>query len=391
MTELPRSGRSRIVAIAVAAVLIAVGVVVAIRSGGSGHRAHSAGEPVDLSGQRPPVRPRKPGGNGPPAETRSLSKLIGQRIMVGFAGIAPPPGLLDQVRNGTVGGVILFGPNIRSVAQTRSLTGQLQAAARAGGNPPLLVATDQEGGIVRRFPKGPPTLAPPDMTRTGNPAIAYDQGVKTGRLLAQAGVNLDLAPVVDVATSPRSFIAQQRRSFGSDPEKVAAFADQFVRGLQASGVMATAKHFPGIGSALVDTDKKLQRITGSARQLSDALRPYRRLADHVDMVMLATAIFPAYDGTAPAALSSRVQRLLRRDVGFHGVTITDALESPTGSPSATRAGVKAAASGADILLFAGASGDFPALLDAARRGVISRANLQASYERIVTLKRALNP
>ena len=105
--------------------------------------------------------------------------------MVGFAGLAPPQALLDQVRSGTVGGVILFGANIRSVAQTRSLTSQLEAAARAGGNPPLLIATDQEGGIVRRFSNGPPTLAPPDMTRTGNPAVAYDQGVKTGRLLAQ--------------------------------------------------------------------------------------------------------------------------------------------------------------------------------------------------------------
>src|SRR5207302_2519233 len=107
--------------------------------------------------------------------------------------------------------------------------------------------------------------------------------------------------------------------------------------------------------------------------------------------MLATAIFPAYDGTAPAALSSRVQRLLRRDVGFHGVTITDALESPTGSPSAARAAVRAAGSGADIVLFAGPNGDFPTLLDAAGRGVISRGNLEASYARIVSLKRALSP
>jgi beta-N-acetylhexosaminidase len=354
---------NRIAVIAAAAVLIAVGAVVGL----SGHRNHS-----------PPPRP-------------SRARLIGQRIMIGFSGLAPPRKLLVQVRNGTVGGVILFAANIRSIAQTRSLTRQLQASARAGGNPPLFVAIDQEGGIVRRFRSGPPTLAPPDMARTGNPAVAYDQGLKTGRLLAQAGVNLNLAPVVDVATSPRSFIAQQRRSFGSDPDRVADFADQFVRGLKSTGVLATAKHFPGIGSALVDTDNKLQRITGPSRQLSDALLPYRRLASHVDMVMLATAIFPAYDQSAPAALSARVEHLLRDKVGFHGVTITDALESPTGSPSAAQAGVRAAAAGADIVLFAGSSGDFPALLDAARRGVISEANLKGSYKRIVGLKRTLKP
>ena len=312
--------------------------------------------------------------------------------MVGFSGTTPPQSLLQRIQNGTVGGVILFSANVQSILQTRTLTNQLRGAARAGGNPPLLIAVDQEGGSIRRFSSASPDLSPPQMAASGNPSVALKEGKKTGRALSSAGVNVDLAPVVDVATSPQSFIARQGRSFGGNPDTVASFADQFTKGLQRAGVLATAKHFPGVGSAAVDTDNKLETINASRKDLDAALRPYRHLAQSgVDMVMLSTAIFPAYDSSAPAALSRPVQQLLRRDVGFQGVTITDALESPTGMSTA-KAGVTAAKSGVDIVLFTNdATAESAALRDAAGRGDVSRKNLESSYKRIAALKQSLKP
>ena len=310
--------------------------------------------------------------------------------MVGFSGTTAPSSLLDSIRAGRVGSIILFSPNILSDRQVRALTDQLQAAARQGGNSPLLISVDQEGGTIKRFAGAPPDRSPPQMASSGNPSVAFDEGSKTGRHLTSVGVNVDLAPVVDVVSSPQSFIGHQGRSFGSDPKVVGSFAEQFVKGLQSAGTLATAKHFPGVGSAAVDTDNKLQQINPSPKQRDDALRPYRRLAPSVDLVMLATAIFPAYDSSSPAALSRPVNRLLRQDVGFQGVTITDALESPTGQASPAEAGVAAARAGTDILLFTDqAPGAFDALKSAAQSGALKRKDLETSYKRILDAKKSL--
>jgi beta-N-acetylhexosaminidase len=381
-------------AILLALVLVAVGVATVIGViSGSEHKKPRRGEVVGLNGLHPRAQPpaRTAPATKSPNEARRvpLERLVGQRIMVGFPGTSAPPSLLDNIRAGRVGGVILFSPNIQSDQQVRSLTSELQAAARGGGNPPLLISVDQEGGSIRRFASAPPDLSPPQMASSNDPSVAYNEGVKTGRHLAGLGVNVDLAPVVDVVSSPQSFIGRQGRSFGSDPEVVSTYAEQFVTGLKSAGVLATAKHFPGVGSATVDTDNKLQTIDPAPKDRDAALRPYRRLADSVDLVMLATGIFPAYDANSPAALSEPVNRLLREDVGFQGVTITDALESPTGQ-SPVQAGVTAARAGTDVLLYTDeAAGEFDALMNAARRGSLGRGSLEVSYERIVAAKRSL--
>ena len=321
----------------------------------------------------------------------SDAKLLGQRIMVGFDGTTAPSWLIARVHAGQVGSVILFAPNIVSSSQVRALTGALQSAARQGGNPPLLIATDQEGGQVKRFPNGPPYLSPPQMA-AGTLNGAYREGQLTGSYLRDRGVNWDLAPVSDVPTRSDAFIWQQGRAFSFSPGTVARYADAFARGLQSSHVAATAKHFPGVGSATVDTDNKLDELRPTPAQLAGALQPYKLMIPRgLDSVMLSTAGFPAYDPSgAPAALSSRIGRgLLRGRLGFTGVTITDALGTPTGHDEIT-AGRIAARAGSDVLLYTdSAGGELSALVSDLRAGRLGRAEADASYERIVALKRRI--
>jgi beta-N-acetylhexosaminidase len=254
----------------------------------------------------------------------------------------------------------------------------------------LLIATDQEGGQVKRLPSGPPHRSPPQIAATGSVGVASAEGRATGRYLKGLGINWDLAPVVDVPTFSGAFVWRQGRAFSFNADTVARFATPFALGLQHSGTAATAKHFPGVGSAPIDTDNKLNVLHPSRRQLTDALVPYRTLIAHgLDTVMLSTAAFGAYDPTrTPTALSRpTVQRLLRGRLHFTGVTITDDLGTPTGYDKVT-AGVLAARAGADVLLYIdAASGVLPALESALRRGRLSLSEARAAYARIVALKR----
>jgi beta-N-acetylhexosaminidase len=322
----------------------------------------------------------------------STSKLLGQRIMVGFSGTSPSGSLLAAVRRGEVGSVILFSGNIVSRSETLALTGALQRAARAGGNPRLLIATDQEGGEVKRIPGGPPTLDPPQMVATGKVATAASQGRATGSLLRHWGINMDLAPVADIPTFGRAFIWQQHRAFSFNAATTTSYATAFAQGLQSRGVAATAKHFPGLGSALIDTDDKLDELHPTTAQRAAALSPYRSMIPRgLDAVMVGVAGFPAYDrsGTVAALSHPIIQGLLRGQLRFGGVTMTDALGQSTGHDERT-AGVLAAAAGSDILLFTDAApGELSALRAALRAGQIKRSDAVASYRRIVALKRKL--
>lgn len=322
----------------------------------------------------------------------SPAKLLGQRLMVGMSGTMPTAALLKAVRAGRVGSVILFGSNIVSRSQTRALTGALQRAAVAGGNPKLLIATDQEGGQVKRLPNGPPTLSPPQIAATNNVAVASSQGRATGRYLHDWGINIDLAPVSDVPTFGGAFIWKQGRAFSFNAGEVAELARAFALGLQSSGVAATAKHFPGLGSAATDTDFKRQELTPTAAQRAAALEPYERMIPRgLDAVLVSVAGYPAYDSSGePAALSKPIiQGLLRGKLKFGGVAITDSLAAPTGYSERT-AGVLAASAGADILLYTdSAPGELGALEGALRSGQISAGAAAASYRRILALKRKL--
>jgi beta-N-acetylhexosaminidase len=318
----------------------------------------------------------------------SLVKLLGQRIMVTMSGLTPAATLLDDVRLGNVGGVIVYGPNIVSRTQLTSAIRSLQHAAKEGGNPPLLIAIDQEGGGVKRLP-GPPTLSPSQMVDTGKVSVARQQGIATGKYLRGFGINFNIAPIVDVPTSTSSFLYKEGRTFSFNANSVARYGTAFALGQQSQRVASAAGLFPGLGSATVDTDGEPgEKLYPTSAQRAAALKPYEMLIPQgLDAIMVGNAAFPAYDPTGRIAdLSGPVTRgLLRGKLNFQGVVITDALMRTGINP--VTAGVLAAEASADIILYNSyAAGVLPALESAYRGGRLSRANAVSSYERIVALK-----
>jgi len=337
-----------------------------------------------------PAPARAPRRAAPAAAPVPLRRLVGQMVIAGMDGTAPSEDLLNRIRAGELGGVILFTDNVGT--DLRATITALQRAARAGGNPPLLIGIDQEGGGVKRLGDAPPYVSPRTITTVTD---AFMQGHLTGRTLAGDGINLDFAPVADVATGPESFVAVEDRGFSGTPAQVADRAGAFMRGLQRAGVAATAKHFPGVGALPVDTDYRLSSITRDAAETREALLPFRHLIDGgVDVVMVASAVYPDLDAARPADFSPAITTgLLRTRLRFRGVAITDALDTPDGlgGGSGERA-LRAARAGADIVLFAGASEGRPAyeaMLAAARAGELARPRLEQSYERVVALKHGL--
>ena len=306
--------------------------------------------------------------------------------MVRMDGTTPDAGLLNRIRSGEVGGVILYADNITSAPRTRQLVSELQQASKAGGNPPLLISTDQEGGQVKRLPWAPPDVSPPQMGEQG-PSVSEQQGQQTGTALRNVGINVDLAPVLDVAHSPSSFIWQQGRSFGITAPTVTNSAVPFARGMENARVAPTAKHFPGVGGALTDTDYGLQKITLEREDLA----PYEAvIAQDVPLIMVSTAVYVNRDPAEPAALSHDiVTGLLRHQLGFQGVVITDDLERPT-ETSTSEAAVRSVNAGVDVVLVSTTESSgvstYKALLDAAQRGEIPRVTLDAAYQRIAALK-----
>jgi beta-N-acetylhexosaminidase len=317
--------------------------------------------------------------------------------MVSMAGTTPSADLLGRIRRGEVGGVILFGANISTPAQVRALTAKLRAAAAAGGQPRLLISTDQEGGSVKRIPWAPPTLSPAQMVATGSSSVALDQGKRTGTALTALGINLDLAPVADVPFSTSSFMYQQGRTWSFSATTTTTYANAFTTGLRQGAELPSMKHFPGIGYAVLNTDSHPVTIGASATALAPGLRPYRTaIANGIPMIMLSNATYTAYDSVNAAGWSHAIgTTLLRQNLGFRGVTITDSLTGTAVSRrvSQTSLSLRAAKAGTDMILVTGSEAStravYSALLAAAQDGSITRATLLASYNRIVALKAGL--
>jgi beta-N-acetylhexosaminidase len=322
-----------------------------------------------------------------PDDRLSLSQLVGQMVMSGMAGTRPDASTLRSVREGEVGGILLFSENVGPALPSEMR--RLQQTAADGHDPPLLIATDQEGGTVRRLP-GPPK-SPRLMA---SEADARSQGEATAALLLNNHVTVNLAPVADV-TSEHAFEAAQGRGFAGDPSRVALLADAFAQGLQAKGVAATAKHFPGLGSLSVDTDRALGRVDSSEAELEQQILPFKQLVhDGVDLVMLANAVYTGWDGANPAVFSPKVVQVLRQQLGFRGVVITDDLNAPSLSGEVGNRAVQSVSAGADIVLYGSPEGGraaYRALLAAAESGELSRSRLLESHERLIALKSKLDP
>ncbi len=279
----------------------------------------------------------------------TLDQEIAGLFCVGFHGKAASPEVLELVRRG-VYGVVLFARNVEDAEQVAALVAELK---RAAGRP-LLVSVDQEGGRVARlraaqgFTELPPMRA---LGLTGDEALAWEVGMVMGRELRAVGIDQDYAPVVDVDTNPDNPVIGDR-SFSRDPEAVARLGVALATGLQAAGVAACAKHFPGHGDTSQDSHTDLPRLPHPLERLDRVeLAPFRVVARAgVASVMTAHVVFDALDPRRPATLAPAVMRLLRERVGFSGCAISDDLEMKAvaehfpleeAAPGAVAAGVDA--------------------------------------------------
>jgi beta-N-acetylhexosaminidase len=330
------------------------------------------------------------GGGGTSEPEIGLKRLVGQTIVAKLGKGGADEDLIQRIRQGRVGGLIAFPGDAQSL---RADIRQAQAAAEQGGNPPLLVMIDQEGGGVKRLPEGPPDLSPRQLGAAGDEDESRSQGEDTGAFLKGLGVNVDLAPVLDIS-EPNTARKISSRTFGTDPDVVSSVGVAFAEGLQAGGVVATPKHFPGLGRATVTTDERAVTIAATSEDLQTDIQPFRAAVEaDVDAVMISNASYPTLTPGSedPAVFSPQIVRgLLRDELGFEGVVITDDLEAPAieGSPGAAAA--QALRAGNDLLLFAKSAGSsdeaFQALVEQVQQGGLDRALITTAYDRITSLK-----
>ncbi len=329
-------------------------------------------------------------------------QLAGQRVIGSYPGLTPPASLFTDIENGQLAGVIFFGENISSEAQIAGVITQLrQAQAQSPVQAPLLLMTDQEGGLVRRLP-GAPALSEKQIGQSTDPvAAATAAGTGAGQNLAGVGMNVNLAPVLDVYYKTGNFIDQYQRSYSSSPAVVSGCGQAFITAQQQAGVAATAKHFPGLGSATKNqnTDNGPVTLTVSLAKLraTDEVPYPPAIAAGVKLVMVSWAVYPALDARLPAGLSPAVigQELRGRNA-FTGVTITDALEAGAVSafgPTGQRA-VTAAGAGMDLILCSARDASqgeaaTAALAGALGSGQLDPAAFNAAVNRVTALRAGL--
>ncbi|MEA4880312.1 MAG: glycoside hydrolase family 3 protein [Synergistaceae bacterium] len=333
----------------------------------------------------------------------TLEEKVGQIMMVFFEGSTLSENLRKFVAELKVGGVILYSSrnNIESVGQVAELNWAIQQTARDAGSPPLFISIDQEGGLVNRIREGV-TLFPGNMAlgAIGDPSLAGRVAAVMGEELASLGINVNFAPVVDVNNNPMNPIIGVR-SFGSAPRAVARLGSAMISSFMEKGVLPAAKHFPGHGDTAVDSHTGLPLIPASKNRLEEVeFPPFQAAIDAgVPMVMTAHVLVPSLDEKNPATLSSSILGMLRSEMGFKGLIITDSMGMAALKKERTmeEAAIGAFNAGADILLFGADKGHeetehfgiYSALLDSCRRGKISADRLDESVGRILAAKETL--
>jgi beta-N-acetylhexosaminidase len=340
----------------------------------------------------------------------NLDRMIGQTIMVGFSGQNEhDPGVKavrDQLARGAIGGVVLYPENISSPRQLRLLTAFL---LNANSTLVPFIAVDQEGGRVQRLDRRTGHKHYPSAQKMGRDATLTPEEARRiygemAKELANAGINLNFGPVVDLSLNPwNAVIARRKRSYGTDPQTVTSLARSFIAAHREANVATVAKHFPGHGSSWSDSHKSLPDISRSWRE--SELEPYVALSHDglLDMVMVGHLYHPRFsDGDRlPSSLSAKAIDALRADgyVGYQGMVVTDDMEM-----GAVRDGyaledrvVRALNAGVDLLVFSNVKSRDTELgtklhgiiADAVRDGRVSRVRIEAAYERIAALKRRL--
>ncbi len=330
----------------------------------------------------------------------SLEEKVGQMFFLAYRKDADFQDLLvldedalTQIERIQPGGVVLFGENIDTVEQMRALIRAAQEAVRM----PLFVSIDQEGGAVQRIrntAKISATDIPPmfELGQAGDLLLAKDVGRVIGAELSVFGFNMDFAPECDVFSNPNNTVIGQR-AFSSDPQVVARMSAALSEGLRANGIIPVCKHFPGHGDTDGDTHEGIVILDKDMQQLRDTeLVPFRRqIEEGAEAVMVAHISLPQINGdNTPATLSKRiVDGLLRRELGFEGIVITDSMmmQAVTDSYTTAEATRLAVEAGVDMILMPRQPGEaYHSLLTAVKDGVVSEERIDESVLRILELK-----
>lgn len=325
----------------------------------------------------------------------TLEEKIGQLLMVGMEGTELDEETARFLRNHKIGGVILFGRNMKNHEQIRELTGQLQNLASGPAGVALLIGTDQEGGRVNRLPgeKGRFPSAR-SMAGSGDPDRVRDTAARMAVQLKELGINMNFAPVLDINSNPQSTVIGDR-AFGNNPETVTTMGLAFIEGTLAEGIIPVAKHFPGYGNAALDPHTNLPAVTQSLEALQgSALIPFQEaVAKDVPAIMTAHILLPQVDAAAPATLSRTIiTGILREQLQFDGVIVSDDLDmgAITELYSPGEAAVLSLQSGVDLLLVChnreSMTQAFEELVAAVQRGEISGEELDQKVSRILALK-----
>lgn len=326
----------------------------------------------------------------------TIEQMVGQLIMAAFSG-STAEGAATLVREYHVGNVTLLAANADAPDQVYVLTDGLQQMAIQSNGIGMLISADQEGGRVIRL--GPPFAQMPAAAVIGcigDLDLARRAALVTGTEMAAAGVNMNLAPDADVLTNPANTVISDR-AFGSTADAVTPMVLATIAGLQEAGVATTIKHFAGHGMTTDDSHDERIVVDSPLAELETHLAPFRAAAAETDVLMASHLDYTAIDGTGtPASLSAPVMRMIREDLGFEGVIITDALEMEAiaGRWGAGEAAVRAIEAGADIALYSGESGAIEgaiALAEAVRSGRLDIQRVREAYDRVRALKaRMLN-
>ena len=321
----------------------------------------------------------------------TLEEKIGQMMFVGIHGTTLTENTKNNLTAIHVGGVILFDRNMETREQVKALNSSLQNLALNSFSLPLFLSVDQEGGLVTRMKQQAYTAPAPTEISKGKPEDAYTHANKTGKDIRELGFNLDFAPVLDISSRMHG------RTYGTTPQLVASFGEQACRGLRDSGVLFTIKHFPGMGRSETDphTDKS---VVNAPQQtiLQEDLLPFRHIIDqyphHQFMVMAGHIRYPAFDAK-PASLSPVIlKQMLRSQLGYQGIVITDDLDMGAVSEGykPEEIGIVAVQAGTDILLSCHdpevQQRIYRSTLQAVKDGKISPSDIDASVRRIVYCK-----
>lgn len=322
----------------------------------------------------------------------TLEEKIGQMMFVGIHGTTLTESAKNNLASMHVGGVILFDRNMENREQVKALNASLQNLVLNTYALPIFLSVDQEGGLVTRMKQHAYTAPPAaEIGAAGKPEDAYKHANNTGKDIRELGFNLDFAPVLDISSRMHG------RTYGTAPQQVAVFGEQACRGLKDSGVLFTIKHFPGMGRSETDphTDQSVVNVPQQTI-LQEDLLPFRSIIDqyphHKFMVMAGHIRYPAFD-TKPASLSPVIlKQLLRNQLGYQGIVITDDLDMGAVSEgyAPEHIGIVAIQAGTDILL----SCHNPEIqqriyrntLQAVKDGKLARADIDASVRRIVYSK-----